>query len=127
MICHHGGQPGWHFRRDFDPGQSGADDQYGILPGGARLAAEPSEMRAETHCRFISIDIECVLPQSRDRRPYQSAAEAEDHPIIGKLGWPARRDAADGSTGDREIADVSHHQSDADRIEHIGQRHAGAT
>ena len=85
-------------------------------------------MRAETHCRLIGVDIECMFPQSRDRRPDQSAAEAEDHAIIGKLlGWPARRDAGNGPIGDGEVDDVSHHQSHADRIEHTGQRHANAT
>ena len=81
-----GAQPARHLSRDLDPGQSRANDQHRVPPGRAWLARQPGEMRTEAHCRLIGVDIKSMLPQPRDWRSDQSAAEGEDHAIVGELG-----------------------------------------
>src|ERR1041385_3677317 len=80
-------------------------------------------MRAEPCRGIVSVDVECVLRQSGDRRGNQLAAEGEHQPIVGQRHRPAADIAQDLVPAAVDRGHLSDDKIDTDWPKYILERH----
>ncbi len=108
------------FARRLDPRQPRADDHRGRTGGRHGIDGQLSQVRIESHCGVIGVDVEAVLPQTRDGGLGDPAAGREHQAVVAvgpAVGGHRVRDRVDGRHRGGDMADTG-------GVEHRRQRDA---
>ena len=108
------------------PVKPGADDERGILPGRARLRREALDVGIEPRGAVVSIDIEGKFAEPGNVGADQPAAQGEDQPVIGDRSMCGTHGIGDLPAVEVDADDLARHALDADRFEHLVERHPDA-